>query len=365
MSSYSGVTNYEHGGPAKLGVLLANLGTPSAPTRSAVRQFLAEFLGDPRVIELPRWLWLTALHGVILQIRPQRSAHAYKQIWTPEGSPLLHHCQQLGAQLNKQLVARFGERVCVEIAMTYGAPSISLALAKLRAAGMQRLLVLPLYPQYSATSTGSVFDRVSAELQRWRWVPELRFVTQYHDHPNYVAALGASITTHWATHPRHHLLFSFHGLPRSYMLAGDPYYCQCLKTARLVAEQLDLLPDEWSVAFQSQVGREEWLRPYTDQVLMQYAASDRKHLTLACPGFAVDNLETLEEIAIRNRALFLEHGGQSYDYVPALNASQPHVELLCELVSNHIQGWPEASAPSPARDANATQQRALLAGATR
>jgi ferrochelatase len=364
MTSYSGLADYEHASADKLGILLVNLGTPREPTRAAVRQFLAEFLSDPRVIEAPRWLWLPILHGVILQIRPQRSAHAYKQIWTPEGSPLLHHCQQLAVAMNKQLQASHGERICVEIGMTYGAPSIGSALAKLQAAGMQRLLVLPLYPQYSATSTGSVFDRVTAELQRWRWVPELRFINHYHDQPSYIAALSASIEAHWASHPRHHLLFSFHGLPRRYMLAGDPYYCQCLKTARLVAEQLDLLPDEWSLAFQSQVGREEWLRPYTDQLLIQYAASDRKRLTLACPGFAVDNLETLEEIAIRNRALFLEHGGESYDYVPALNASNAHVALLCELVERHIQGWAEPSPASPC-EVSATKQRALLAGAAR
>jgi protoporphyrin/coproporphyrin ferrochelatase len=365
MTSYSSLAEHEHARVPRIGILLVNLGTPHAPTRSAVRQFLAEFLSDPRVIEAPRWLWLPILHGVILQIRPPRSAHAYKQIWTARGSPLLHHCQELAELLSKQLQARHGERICVEIGMTYGAPSIGSALRQLRAAGMQRLLVLPLYPQYSATSTGSVFDRVTAELQRWRWVPELSFINHYHDHPSYIAALSTSIETHWTTHPQQHLLFSFHGLPRRYMLAGDPYYCQCLKTARLVAERLDLQPDEWSLAFQSQVGREEWLRPYTDQLLIQYAASDRKRVTLVCPGFAVDNLETLEEIAIRNRTLFLEHGGESYDYVPALNASSAHVELLCELVGQQLPGWLDPGPDASRAAASDTQQRARLAGAAR
>jgi len=365
MTSYTGLANYEHAGLPKLGVLLVNLGTPKAPTRAAVRQFLAQFLGDPRVIEVPRWLWLPILHGVILQIRSGRSAHAYQQIWTPQGSPLLHHCQQLAVQLNEQLQSQHSERICVEIGMTYGEPSIPSALAKLQAAGMQRLIVLPLYPQYSATSTGSVFDRVTAELQRWRWVPELRFITHYHDQPSYIEALAASIEAHWATQPRHHLLFSFHGLPRRCLLAGDPYYCQCSKTARLVAERLDLQPEEWSMAFQSRVGREEWLRPYTDQLLIQYAASDRKRITVACPGFAVDNLETLEEIAMRNRDLFLQHGGERYDYVPALNASAPHVALLSELVNGQIQDPAEPPGATRAREAGDTRRRAMLAGAVR
>lgn len=362
MSAYIGHPEFEHASPGNLGVLMVNLGTPRALTRAAVRQFLAEFLWDPRVIETPRWLWWPLLQGILL-IRPPRSLHAYQQIWTPEGSPLLHHCQQLAERVSQQLKQQLSAPVCVEVGMTYGTPSISSALDKLRSAGMRRLLVLPLFPQYSATSTGSVFDRVTASLQRWRWVPELRFITHYHDHPGYIAAISETIEQHWANQPRHHLLFSFHGLPQSYMRAGDPYYCQCLKTARLITERLDLDREQWSFAFQSQVGREEWLRPYTDQLLMQYGASDRKQLTVVCPGFAVDNLETLEEIAIRNRAVFLEHGGQAYDYVPALNASERHVQVLCELVQRHVQGWPEAAPAAPA--ANDTQQRAKLAGAAR
>ncbi len=364
MTPYIGQPDFEHASSGKLGILLTNLGTPQAPTTTAVRRFLAEFLWDPRVIEIPRWQWWPLLQ-VILRIRPARSAHAYQQIWTPEGSPLLHHCRQLAANMNKQLAARFEDRICIEVGMTYGSPSIPEALDKLRSAGMRRLLVLPLFPQYSATSTGSVFDRVTSTLQRWRWVPELRFITHYHDQPSYISALSESIRRHWSTRPRHHLLFSFHGLPERYMRSGDPYYCQCLKSARLIAEQLDLEREEWSLAFQSQVGREKWLMPYTDQLLMQYAASDRKHITVACPGFAVDNLETLEEIALRNREVFLKHGGLTYDYVPALNADSAHVDLLCELVMRQAQGWPELGAIPEPREASDTRQRALLAGAVR
>jgi len=223
--------------------------------------------------------------------------------------------------------------------------------------------VLPLFPQYSATSTGSVFDRVTDTLRRWRWVPELRFITHYHDQPSYIEALSASIEQHWTSHARHHLLFSFHGLPQSYMLAGDPYYCQCMKSARLVAEQLGLAREQWSFAFQSQVGREEWLRPYTDETLKQFASNGPRRVTIVCPGFPTDNLETLEENAIRNRADFLAAGGEAFDYIPALNASEAHAALLADLVARHAQGWPETSG-GQVMDAN-TQERARRAGAVR
>ena len=265
MASYLGEPAYEHGSDAASGVLLVNLGTPDAPTPAAIRRFLAEFLWDPRVVEAPRWLWWLALHGVILRIRPARSAHAYRQIWTPEGSPLLLHTRALvdrvRASLQRQLPA------AVTLGMSYGSPGIPDALEQLRSAGVRKLIVLPLYPQYSGTTTASVFDRVTSELQRWRWVPELRFIGNYHDEPAYIDAIAASIREHGRTRERGHLLFSFHGVPRRYLLAGDPYHCQCLKTARLVADRLGLDASAWTVSFQSQVGREEWLRPYTDETL--------------------------------------------------------------------------------------------------
>lgn len=362
MPHYFGLSQFEHGSAERLGVLLVNLGTPESPAAGPVRRFLAEFLADPRVIEAPRWLWWLVLHGVILRFRPGKSAHAYQQIWTPQGSPLLCHSQELATRLQASLDSRFGS-VKVALAMTYGAPSIRATLEQMHRDGVRRLLVLPLYPQYSATTTASVFDRVARTLQRWRWIPELRFVTHYHDDPTYIAAVAASIQDHWQLHPRQHLLFSFHGVPRRYVLAGDPYHCQCLKTARLVSEQLKLRPDDWSVSFQSQVGREEWLRPYTDEQLTMYATSGKSAVTVVCPGFSVDCLETLEEIAIRNRAAFLNAGGTSFDYIAALNATDAHVTLLTDLVTRHAHGWPETS--GAATTDTQTRQRARQAGAER
>lgn len=364
MSGYIGLPDFKHGDAGRLGVLLVNLGTPDNPRAPGVRRFLAEFLWDPRVVEMPRWLWWPILR-VILRIRPARSAHAYQQIWTPQGSPLMLHSRELAARLQAMLDAAqpaAASGIRVELAMTYGSPSIPQALARLRAAGMRRLLVLPLYPQYSATTTASVFDRVTSELQRWRWLPELRFVNGYHDEPAYLAAIADSIARQWQAQGRKHLLFSFHGMPQRYLLAGDPYYCYCMATARQVGQQLGLAATDWSISFQSQVGRGEWLRPYTDEVLPKFAAGTHRDLTVVCPGFAVDNLETLEEIQLRNRALFLHSGGQSYDYVPALNANPEHVALLADLIRRHIQGWPEATGAAPV-DSSA-RERALRAGAS-
>jgi ferrochelatase len=326
-----------------------------------VRRFLAQFLWDPRVVESPRWLWWLALHGVILRIRPARSTHAYSQIWTPEGSPLLVHSTALTRVVREALAASLPD-ARVELGMTYGSPSIAGALERLRDAAARRLLVLPLYPQYSGTTTGSVFDRVTSELQRWRWVPELRFVNGYADDDAYIDAVSASIAEHWRSKGRSHLLFSFHGIPRRYLIGGDPYHCQCLKSARLIAEKLQLGNGDWNVSFQSQVGREEWLRPYTDETLVRYAQQGPRRVTVVCPGFATDCLETLEEIVIRNRELFMSKGGEAYEYVPALNASAAHVKLLVQLSARHAAGWPAAQ---PQSEAAATRERALGRGAAR
>ncbi|HEY5807767.1 MAG TPA: ferrochelatase [Povalibacter sp.] len=361
MPQYLGLPQFEHGSAQHTGVLLVNLGTPDAPTPAAVRRFLAEFLWDPRVIETPRWLWWLILHGVILRFRPGRSAHAYQQIWTAQGSPLLLHSSELARQLASRLREQLGIGVTVGLAMSYGSPATQTVLEDMHRAGVRRLLVLPLYPQYSATTTASVFDRVTSVLRRFRWLPELRFINDYHDEPAYIDGVASSIEAHWRTHERQHLLFSFHGVPRSYLLAGDPYHCQCRKTARLVSERLGLAADEWSISFQSQVGRAEWLRPYTDELMLEYARSGRNRISVVCPGFATDCLETLEEIAIRNRALFLENGGAACDYIPALNASAAHVNLLSELIARHLHGWPTAQ-PDPAT-AGAVKARALQAGA--
>jgi ferrochelatase len=250
------------------------------------------------------------------------------------------------------------------LGMTYGSPGIPAALEQMRSAGVRRLVVLPLYPQYSGTTTGSVFDRVTSQLQRWRWVPELHFIGNYHDEPAYIDAIATSIGEHWRTHERGHLLFSFHGVPRRYLLAGDPYHCQCLKTARLVAERLGLAADAWSVTFQSQVGREEWLRPYTDETLLKMAREGQRRVSIVCPGFATDCLETLEEIAIRNRELFMANGGELYDYIPALNAGDAHAEMLADLVARHARSWPAAE-PAVAGEAEKSRHRALRQGAAR
>jgi protoporphyrin/coproporphyrin ferrochelatase len=361
MSRYSGDPEFEHGSPARTGVLLANLGTPDSPAARDVRKFLAEFLWDPRVVEAPRWLWWLALHGVILRIRPSRSAHAYRQIWTDAGSPLLLHSRALARKVADTVGS---QGIQSALGMTYGSPSIASALEELRAAKVRRLLVLPLYPQYSATTTASVFDRVTGALQRWRWLPELRFVTNYHDEPLYIDAITASISDYWARRERTHLLFSFHGIPRRYLLAGDPYHCQCHKTARLVAAQLGLRDNEWSLSFQSQVGREEWLRPYTDETLLEYARQGRRKVTVVSPGFAADCLETLEEIELRNRAAFMARGGEDYGYVPALNEGEPHVALISRLIERHTAGWTADAADKPA-DARTAVERALRLGAAR
>jgi ferrochelatase len=364
MPSYVGTPDFEHGAPGRTGVLLVNLGTPDEPTPAAVRRYLAEFLWDPRVIETPRPLWWLILHGVILRVRPKKSAHAYEQVWTEEGSPLLLYSSKLAAQLGDALRERHGPQLHVALGMTYGNPSVREALELLRSVDVRRLVVLPLYPQYSATTTASVFDRVSAALARWRWIPELRFVTQYHDDPAYIDALVRSVRSHWQEHGRKHLLFSFHGLPRRYLLDGDPYHCQCHKTARLVAEALGLGPEEFSVSFQSRVGREEWLRPYTDEVLARYAVDGPREITTICPGFATDCLETLEEIALRNREDFIAQGGIAFDYVPALNDSPAHVAVLAGIVERTASGWP-VSGMQNHDEIEATRERARALGAPR
>ena len=363
MSRYSGTNAYVHGTPPRVGVLLVNLGTPDEPTAPAVRRYLAEFLWDPRVIEQPRALWWLILHGIILRVRPARSAANYRRIWTELGSPLLLHSQALADGLRARLAATGGDRIRVGLAMSYGRPSVTAALEELRRDGVQRLLVLPLYPQYSSTTTGSIFERVTAELARWRWLPELRMVNQYWEEDAYLAAVAESIAAHWAEVGRSHLLFSFHSIPKRYFTAGDPYHCFCHGTARRIAARLGLTEGEWTIGFQSRFGREEWLGPYVDRTLLAFAASGPKRVTVVCPGFAADCLETLEEIAIMNREAFLAAGGERFDYVPALNSSPRHVDVMETVVRRHTQGWPEMSNPDDETERVAARSRALALGA--
>ena len=283
---YTASTPHDHAGVERIGVLVTNLGTPDAPTATAVRRYLAEFLSDPRVIDLPAWRWRPILHGVVLRIRPARSARAYASIWTPEGSPLLVNSRGIADALRARWDTVLPDRVAVALGMRYGEPSIEEALASLRSAGATRIVVLPLYPQYSGSTGGSTFDAVSATLSGWRRVPALRFVDHYHDDCGYIDALAESVRAAWREGGRpDRLLFSFHGLPRRFLEAGDPYHCECLKTARLVAGRLALEPREWLVAFQSRVGREEWLRPYTDETLAYWGSEGLRRADVLCPGF--------------------------------------------------------------------------------
>jgi ferrochelatase len=365
MPAYTGTPEFTHGMPPRLGVLLVNLGTPEAPTVPAVRRYLGEFLADPRVVEAPRALWWLALHGVILRTRPRRTAAAYARIWTAQGSPLMVHSRALAGELQRRLAAQFGDRALVGLAMSYGRPSIGAVLAHLREQNVRRLIVLPLYPQFSGTTTGSIFARVTEELARWRWMPELRFVNDYHRDTDYIGAVADSVAAHWDTHGRAHLLFSFHSIPQRYFLAGDPYHCQCHATAREVAARLGLADGDWSVAFQSRFGREPWLTPYVDTLLGEYAQAGPKRLTVVCPGFAVDCLETLEELDIRDRAAFLARGGERLDRIPCLNASDAHASLLERLLRRHVQGWPELEGGGERRELESARERALGMGAPR
>ena len=341
---YINTPDYKHDSMPCTGVLITNLGTPDAATTPALRRYLAEFLSDPRVIETPKWIWWFILNGIILRIRPRRSAEAYQEVWTDEGSPLLtiglQQKQALQAMLEKQVAGP----IKVELAMRYGNPSIAAGIDALRQANAQRILVFPLYPQFSAATTASTFDAVTDHLKQCRWVPELRFINHYHDHPGYVDALANSIERYWQEHGKpEKLLFSFHGLPKDYFLSGDPYHCECHKTARLVAEKMNLSDDEWITTFQSRFGPREWLTPYTDITLKSLAQEGIKHVNVICPGFSADCLETLEEIRLQNRDFFIEEGGQHFGYVPALNDNADHIKVLSEIILQHAQGWPEFS----------------------
>ena len=332
---------FPHQDQQPIGVLLVNLGTPDSPSVKDVRRYLAEFLSDPRVVEVPRLLWMLILHGVILRIRPARSAKAYQSVWAEDGSPLLAISRRQAAALQEQLDSS-GSRYRVVLGMRYGNPSIASALDELRQANARRIVVLPLYPQYSASTVGSVFDAVTATLQHWRWIPEMRFINQYTDHPLYIEALADSVKQHWQAHGKaEKLVLSFHGIPQKYACRGDPYARHCRLTTAALVNKLGLGPDDWVQSYQSRVGAEPWLKPYTDHTMMRLAGEGVKSIQVICPGFSSDCLETIEEIDQENREYFMEHGGESFSYIPALNDSAAHIHLMRELVLQHSQGWDE------------------------
>jgi len=342
---YKGQPNYSHKQPRKIGVLITNLGTPKAPTTKALRTYLAEFLSDPRVVEVPKFIWMCALHGIILRIRPKKSAAAYKTVWTEEGSPLLTHTQNQAKALKKTLKAIYGENILVDFSMRYGDPSTTKRIEEFQQAGVNKLLVLPLYPQYSAATNGSTFDAVAHDFTQRRWLPDLRFISHYHDYEPYIDAVANSIREYReANGSADKLLFSYHGVPLRYLKNGDPYHCECYKTSRLVAEKLGLSKTDYIVTFQSRFGREEWLQPYTDVTLQSLPANGVKSVQIVCPGFSADCLETIEEIGEENREYFMEAGGKNYDYIPALNDSKEHIDMLTRLIQENLQGWelPEA-----------------------
>lgn len=321
-------------------VLLVNLGTPAAPTADAVREYLAEFLSDPRVVELPRALWWLVLHGYVLRTRPRRSAEAYAKVWTHEGSPLAVLSARLAQALQAELARLTGGAATVVLAMRYGADAIGDAVQRLQEQGARRVLLLPLYPQYSGAATGSVLDAFLDAVRPLRWPPQVRTINDYHDDARYLAALVSSVQAHWNRQGRaQKLLLSFHGLPERSARAGDPYFNQCHETAFRLRDALGLREDDMQVAFQSRLGRQRWLQPYTEETLVRLARDGVKTLDVLCPGFAVDCLETLEEVALRYRAVFLTQGGERFDYIPALNDSREHVDALAQLALSQLQGW--------------------------
>ncbi|WP_116367524.1 ferrochelatase [Parahaliea mediterranea] len=332
----------EDGGDGPVGILITNLGTPDAPTRSALRRYLKEFLWDPRVVEAPRWLWWLVLNGVILTIRPGRSAAAYRSIWTERGSPLLLHTRDQAQALQAAFQTRYGNDVLVEFAMRYGNPGMAEGIESLWQRGARRLLVMPLYPQYSGAATASTFDAVGSAFARRRWVPHLRFISDYHDHPAYISAIADSVRRHWQTHPRaQRLLFSYHGIPQRYVDQGDPYYRQCQRSSALIAEALELAADEWGCCFQSRFGREPWLKPYTDATLKALPGEGVSSVQMICPGFSADCLETIEEIGMENREYFMAAGGERYEYIPCLNAEPGHIDALRDILEQQLAGWLE------------------------
>ena len=339
MAYFRAATLHPGATPERLGVLLVNLGTPDAPNYRAVQRYLREFLSDPRVIDTPRSVWLPLLYGLVLPFRPLRTARNYRKIWMSEGSPLAVYSKRLAAKVGALLQSAYPGQVRIDLAMTYGNPGIEQAIRRFSEQGVDRLLVLPLYPQYCSATTGSVWDGATRAMQRWRTLPEFRFVNDYHDDPGYIDALAARINPHLTPGEGAHLLFSYHGIPAAYAAKGDPYQRHTEATTRLVVNRLKLADHQWSHCYQSRFGRVEWLKPYTIDTIKELADRGVRRLTVASPSFAVDCLETLEEVAIEYRDVFLEHGGEALTLVPALNDGDDHAAVLTAVIQKQLEGW--------------------------
>ena len=331
---------HRHGTIAKTAILLINLGTPDAPTPRAVRRYLAQFLSDPRVIEIPRALWLPILHAFVLNTRPRKSARKYASIWSSEGSPLKVHTEKQARLLRGYFSSQVRVPLSVDFAMRYGEPSITGTLARLKAEGCERVLVLPMYPQYAASTTASALDQVAEFLRKTRNVPEIRLVKHFHDHPLYIAALANLVREYWRQSGRpDKLVMSFHGLPRFMLARGDPYQVECHETARLLAERLELAENHWQISFQSRFGRAEWIEPYTASILADYARTGVRRVDVICPGFVADCLETFEEIGIEGRKIFLGAGGTEFHLLPCLNERADWIRALADIARQHLAGW--------------------------
>lgn len=366
MAYYNPEPRYQHGDQAKVGILLANLGTPDAPTGKALKPYLAQFLSDRRVIEIPRFIWWWILHCIILIIRPKKSAAKYAQIWTKDGSPLLVHAQKQALLLKGFLGQKIKTPFAVELGMSYGNPSMQSAIESLKAQHCNKILVFPLYPQYAASSTAAALDSVWKTLLKMRNVPAIRTIRNYHDHPAYISALAASIRDYWKVNGKPNILvMSFHGVPKFHLLKGDPYHCECHKTARLLAEALELKQGEYRVAFQSRFGRQEWLTPYLASTLHTLGQAKTNRVDVICPGFSSDCLETLEEIAMEGKHIFQSAGGGEYNYIPALNENEPWIHAMTTIALENLQGWvsTEWDAAQAKKDAEMTKLRAQAMGA--
>lgn len=365
MPKFIGKTDYQHGQPEGIGVLIANLGTPDAPDAPSLRRYLAEFLSDPRVVEVPRPIWWLILNLIILNFRPKKSAAAYASVWTDEGSPLLVHSRRQLQALSRDLQNRVRSPLSVKLGMRYGAPSIAQALDEFSDENVQRIFVLPLYPQYSGSTTASVFDAVFDYFKTQRWVPTLRTCSSYYEDAGYIEALAQSVREYRQQHGSgDRLLFSFHGIPQRYFKQGDPYHCHCHATAERVAQTLGLDASQWSVSFQSRFGREPWLSPYTDEVLKAMPSEGVKCVDIMCPGFAADCVETLEEIEMENRAYFIDAGGDSFNYIACLNDQPAHISALSDLVYTNIADWDLAAQSVSEQARQQASERARAMGAS-